>query len=314
MALRMPKKLAKKSLNRDSSGGENDPLSSPPSTPSMARKFAIKRNPSDAAKKSSSSEHNAGGSSLLADFNSSRDMNNNATRGGGEGGGGGVKPTNRSGMNQQQQPFETSEGAMRLNRILDSSSGMSNSAPVGSSSPMRSHMDKRSSLSTSDTMKSGGIRKGASQIISSSSPGASTATPNTNAINNMNANSAAKSKKLADYIPPSTIQLTDPTDEMAVGEMTCRISSKMRVDVRSIGGKMLSGEGKVEARTGNVLLREGWEELLENKQDGATAAKDNDDEKIDRKMKNPLPTTMRPMNRLTNECLFQCASPNSISP
>mmetsp|Transcript_18646 Transcript_18646/g.32795 ORF Transcript_18646/g.32795 Transcript_18646/m.32795 type:complete len:275 (-) Transcript_18646:73-897(-) len=76
---------------------------------------------------------------------------------------------------------------------------------------------------------------------------------------------------------------------------------------------MLSGEDKVEARTGNLLLREGWEELLENKQDGATAAKDNDDEKIDRKMKNPLPTTMRPMNRLTNECLFQCASPNSIS-
>ena len=57
----------------------------------------------------------------------------------------------------------------------------------------------------------------------------------------------------------------------------------MRVDVRSIGGKMLSGEDKVEARTGNLLLREGWEELLENKQDGATAAKDNDDEKIDQK-------------------------------
>ena len=51
--------------------------------------------------------------------------------------------------------------------------------------------------------------------------------------------------------------VTDPTDDMAVGEMTRCISSKMRVGVRSIVGKMLSGESKVEARTGNVLLRDG---------------------------------------------------------
>ena len=61
--------------------------------------------------------------------------------------------------------------------------------------------------------------------------------------------------------PGADNSVPDPTDEMAMGEMTCRILSKMRVDVRSIGGNMLSGESKMEAWTGNVLLREGWEEL-----------------------------------------------------
>ena len=59
------------------------------------------------------------------------------------------------------------------------------------------------------------------------------------------------------------MQLADLTDENAVGGMTCRISSKQRVDSRSMAGRFVAADGKVEARTGNVLLREGWEEHIE---------------------------------------------------
>ncbi|KAL7541780.1 hypothetical protein ACHAXR_011217 [Thalassiosira sp. AJA248-18] len=311
MAPRMPKKLAKKSLTRDSSGGgdNNDNIPSLTKSPSMAsRKFSMIKpmSSSDGNKKSQLSPdiHKAGNSP----------SGHNAARGGGGG-----KTMSRS--TGSQQPFETSEGAMRLNRILDNSSAgmMSKSAPVGGShglhSPPLPSQEKRNS--SSDTMKGG--RKGMSPSQSSSSAGAGLMATSTPGGSNT-AMSAAASKKLLDYIPPSTIQLADPTDERAVGEMTCRISSKMRVDVRSIGGKMLSGEGKVEARTGNVLLREGWEDLLENKNgiSGNAVDGENGDDKNGMKYKNATTTPRTiptwPMNRLTNECLYSmCVSQFDLS-
>ena len=107
-----------------------------------------------------------------------------------------------------------------------------------------------------------------------------------------------------DYIPPSTVQLTDPADEVAVGEMTRRITGKLRVDVRSIGGRFLSADGKAEARTGNVILKEGWEEFLEEGVAAGTAATTT----------NAAATSLKPMNRLTNECLFSmCVSQFDLS-
>lgn len=103
-------------------------------------------------------------------------------------------------------------------------------------------------------------------------------------------------KQELDYIPPSTVQLADPTDEAAVGEMTCRISSKQRVDSRSIGGRFVAADGKVEARSGNVILKEGWEEHIEVEEKGTGGT-------------SSTIANMRPINRLTNECLFSmCVS------
>lgn len=103
-------------------------------------------------------------------------------------------------------------------------------------------------------------------------------------------------KQELDYIPPSTVQLADPTDEAAVGEMTCRISSKQRVDSRSIGGRFVAADGKVEPRSGNVILKEGWEEHIEVEEKGTGGT-------------SSTIATMRPINRLTNECLFSmCVS------
>lgn len=321
MALRMPKKLAKKSLTRDNSSGdaEGNPPSAPKSntpSPSMTRKFSIKKPTSlsseSARKQSSATEnHNASGG---LDYNSSSGS-------GVRGGAGGV---NRSiGSQQKQQPFEVSEGAMRLNRILDSSSGgagvgmLSQSAPVGGS-PNTTELGstvKRQSATASGLAAVAGIRKGMSPSQTMSSPGGTAVgapamgAPNTN-------NASASGRKIADYIPPSTIQLNDPTDEHAVGEMTCRISSKMRADQKSIGGRMVSSVGKVEARTGNFLLRDGWEELLENK-DGLSMEEGKDGEKKTFNNAIVSPATViptRPMNRLTNECLFSmCVSQFDLS-
>eukprot|EP00804_Cyclotella_cryptica_P020009 CCRYP_007898-RB/>CCRYP_007898-RB protein AED:0.33 eAED:0.33 QI:0/0/0/1/1/1/2/0/542 len=113
------------------------------------------------------------------------------------------------------QPFESSEGAMRLNRILDQSSQSKTDAATPSYS-LR-HTSKSTPLTDTEHNNS-------SSSIN-------------NNINNTNSTPTTNSStpRELDYIPPSTVQLSDPTDENAVGEMTCRISSKQRVDSRSIG-------------------------------------------------------------------------------
>lgn len=128
--------------------------------------------------------------------------------------------------------------------------------------------------------------------------------PNSNAaMPEPSHDSSTPAKQELDYIPPSTVQLADPTDEAAVGEMTCRISSKQRVDSRSIGGRFVAADGKVEARTGNVILKEGWEEHIE----GSVEEQDSKDN-------NTSIAAMRPINRLTNECLFSmCVSQFDLS-
>ena len=128
----------------------------------------------------------------------------------------------------------------------------------------------------------------------------------------------SSSRRIVDYVPPSTVQLPDPTDEYAVGEMTCRISSKMRVDARSIGGRMLGGDGKVEARTGYVLMREGWEEMSSSIDGGGaagtgtgTGGKVAATTMIARK---GTTTAIARVDRLTNECLFSmCVSQFDLS-
>ena len=162
--------------------------------------------------------------------------------------------------NEPSQPFESSEGAMRLDRILDQT--QSKKEPAYSS------------------------------LLNVVSPKP--------AVPTEPSNDSMPAKQELDYIPPSTVQLADPTDEAAVGEMTCRISSKQRVDSRSIGGRFVAADGKVEARTGNVILKEGWEEHIEGVQD----QKDN----------TTSIASMRPINRLTNECLFSmCVSQFDLS-
>eukprot|EP00581_Thalassiosira_minuscula_P018583 CAMPEP_0183733428 /NCGR_PEP_ID=MMETSP0737-20130205/41141_1 /TAXON_ID=385413 /ORGANISM="Thalassiosira miniscula, Strain CCMP1093" /LENGTH=527 /DNA_ID=CAMNT_0025966679 /DNA_START=74 /DNA_END=1654 /DNA_ORIENTATION=- len=313
--IRMPKKLGKKSM-RDLGGLDNDEISHrSSSSPSVgSRKF-----PSISKKSSASSSDHGGKKSSLGN-------DRNGASGSSDGGPGrslstgtdtmssssnGRRPTltrSSNPMAKKPQPFETSEGAMRLNRILDSSSHLQSD---GASKPV---LEKRGSFTSAD------VRKGVGSSHhhpASSSPGTSSKAlaANSGAASGAAAVAAARTKKQTDYIPPSTIQLADPTDEGAVGEMTCRISSKMRVDARSIGGRMLSNDGKVEARTGNVLLREGWEEMMENKNNGDTAATAKDNEENDnvaeRKPSTPL---LRPMNRLTNECLFSmCVSQFDLS-
>jgi len=310
MAPRIPKKLGGRKSNsreakRDSFGdGDGAAISSSPST--SRTKFSIK-------KQSSSSDLST--------------ENNHALAGESPGGGNPAKTFRRTSFLPAPlppQPFETSEGAMRLNRILDSSSSGA-SLPVGGRTSGSSPMTMNSQRVSSDSMsKPKGGRKSMSLMEAPpTSPGvAHTAGGPANAVGVNGTHSSAiisaRKNKNADYIPPSTIQLADPTDEISVGEMTCRISSKMRIDVRSIGGRMLSGEGKVEARTGKVLLKEGWEELLENK-DAATggAAAGGaavEDENGGDKRKNALVPPSRPMNRLTNECLFSmCVSQFDLS-
>ena len=79
--------------------------------------------------------------------------------------------------------------------------------------------------------------------------------------------------------------------------MTCYISSKLRIDTRSIGGSYCTSDGKVEARTGYVILRDGWAE--------------------NNKMLLPSslpPSSQNTINRLTNECLFSmCVSQFDLS-
>ncbi len=246
---------------------------------------------------------------------------------------------------QQKQPFETSEGALRFNRLLDSSSrssGAGGSGSTGGNGSGNAHHHHITSSSTTSPLLGGAsiLRKAmtnvagvgigivghhpssSSDIILGTSNHINGSDNNNNNNNNNNKNNIVNSNSTnlyLDYIPPSTIHLPDPTDAHTVGEMACRIASKLRVDAKSIGGKLLSAEGKVEARTGNAILRENWEELVEGSI--SSSSRDGDGRGIKPTISLAMTTTtiaksspIRPMNRLTNECLFSmCVSQFDLS-
>ena len=224
----------------------------------------------------------------------------------------GLSPRSMSRKNSgggSAQPFETSDGAMRLNRILDSTpgtksgvgigagggAGMMSPPPPASISPYAPDGSKRlsSSVSSPRTGQPGARPASSSALPSTSAPDASTS-------------NRKRAAQALDYIPPSTVQLADPTDENAVGGMACRITPKLRVDPRSIGGRLCGGDGKVEARTGNVVLRENWNSGGDG--EGEDANKDGEDGAESR------PRATGQVNRLTNECLFaMCISQFDLS-
>ena len=311
MNTRMTKKLAsaKKSLSRDNNpNGDN--AEAPPtsssmskSSPSATMRFMKKSSNKDKSGISGSGSEESKHHRLERNTSGSSGAGGAGDRQDGGGGRGGKLTSNyRGGTPSVSQPFEVSEGAQRLNRILDESNIQSSaikSKHSATTSPMPTN-EKRmpqtpgapsSSLLLTEGGGEGGVVVGAN--------------------NPLGAQTTITSNK-TDYIPPSTIQLPDPTDERAVGEMTCRISSKMRVDVRSIGGRLLTSEGKVEARTGNVLLRDGWEEIMllgDNNTNNNNAQQQQQQGEDTLKI---IPT--RPMNRLTNECLFSmCVSQFDLS-
>jgi len=321
MAPKLPKKLAsaKKSLSRDTSSGnnnddgDNNPSQPPPSLASPMSKLQSKKfkKPSmpnistdGIMKRTSLLERNVSSGSG-ADYNnkpttSRRDSAQQQQSSSLAGTGG--RLTNK-GTYSKQQPFEVSEGAMRLNRILDSNTTTSG---VGISAPSSSKQGTMISTSRIKSIDGNIVRKqvatpGSSSLLNPTST--SSLIQSTSTLTNT---STLKS----DYIPPSTISLPDPTDENAVGEMTCRISSKMRIDLRSIGGRIVNTDGKVEGRTGNILLKDNWEEMV------TTLSTDNNNgsgkgESGEEELK-IIPT--RPMNRLTNECLFSmCVSQFDLS-
>ena len=286
MAPRIPVKLGKSKNARSSSGGDDgNPVSKSPSL--AVRKF---RKPGTKEERRASSEQVKGLESTNAPSGNAMSKT----------------------MGASAQPFEVSDGARRLNRILDSTDGglLSKTAPVGGGprSPMPGVAERRNSTEIIKSATSG-IRKNLSSAPSPSSPGEpGLAGAQGGGTPSM---SATASKKIIDYIPPSTIQLNDPTDEHAVGEMTCRISSKMRVDVKSIGGKLLGGDGKVEARTGNALLRDGWEDLLKDKDANGKENGENTKGGI-KSVPQTIPTRL--VNRLVNESLFSmCVSQFDLS-
>ena len=265
------RKLAKKSLTRDSSGGGDD-VGTP--TSSALRKFTGKKNAPPP----------------LQD-------------------GGVVGPPggpSSSGGGQSNQPFETSDGAMRLNRILD----QKNATSAGVTSVLRNRNPNTSAIG-GPTSPGTGIERTASTDMGGMASLSQPASPGGGLLNN-NASTNNATPKNPDYVPPSTIQLADPTDEHAVGEMTCRISSKQRVDSRSIGGVIVAGDGKVEARTGNILLKEGWEEITGDNNNAAAGAAEGGKKQALKAALTIIPS--RPMNRLTNECLFcMCVSQFDLS-
>ena len=212
---------------------------------------------------------------------------------------------NNAGANTSNEPFESSEGAMRLNRILSDQQQQQQHSTKKEGYTLRHHipMTKSPKLPTTSSMKMGSMESSSStevNPITTSTSGNTTAHPD--------------QKQRTDYIPPSTVQLTDPADEVAVGEMTRRITGKLRVDVRSIGGRFLSADGKAEARTGNVILKEGWEEFLE---EGVVAGAGGSGTNTGTGATATTTTTtasLKPMNRLTNECLFSmCVSQFDLS-
>lgn len=275
------KKLAKKSLTRDSSsGGGDDNVGTPTLT---LRKFTGKKSAPPSPGPSRSGVGIGGG-----------------VVGGSAGG------PSSSGRGQSNQPFETSDGAMRLNRILDQKNASSGGV---TSSVLRNRNTNASVMIGGPTSPGTGIiERSASTDIGGMTSLSQPVSPGGGLLN-ASANNATP--KNPDYVPPSTIQLADPTDEHAVGEMTCRISSKQRVDSRSIGGMIVAGDGKVEARTGNILLKEGWEEITG---DNNAAAAGGGEAGKKQSLKTALTIPSRPMNRLTNECLFcMCVSQFDLS-
>ena len=203
---------------------------------------------------------------------------------------GGVAP-----QQQQQQPFETSDGAMRLNRLLlDKAASTNNNNTLSSSSPLKSGRSRSKSPGPAPAMSS---QHHHPQLLRTTTTNSTPGVSLSNTTNNTNTNSANKKNVIVDYVPPSTIQLPDPTDAHAVGLMTCYISSKLRIDIRSIGGSYVASDGKVEARTGYVILRDGWAD---------------DNNKI--MSSPPLPAQNTTINRVTNECLFSmCVSQFDLS-
>ena len=201
---------------------------------------------------------------------------------------------------QQQQPFETSDGAMRLNRLLlDKAASTNNNNTLSSSSPLKSGRSRSKSPGVPPALSS---QRHHPQLLRAATTNSTPAVSLSNThTNNSSSSSANKKNVVVDYVPPSTIQLPDPTDAHAVGLMTCYISSKLRIDIRSIGGSYVASDGKVEARTGYVILRDGW-------------ADDNS------KMMSSSPPLLPPstqntsINRVTNECLFSmCVSQFDLS-
>ena len=316
MAPKLPKKLAsaKKSLSRDTSSGNNtndgEPTSSqPPSSASPMSKLQSKKfkKPSmpnistdGIMKRTSLLERNVSSGSGT-DYNTPptirRDSAQQQKQSSLAGTGG--RLTNK-GTYSKQQPFEVSEGAMRLNRILDSNTATSGGVGAVPNSSKQSTMISTSRIKSIDgniVRKSNSATPNSSSLLNPSS---------TNLIQSTSTLTTNTSTLKSDYIPPSTISLPDPTDENAVGEMTCRISSKMRIDLRSIGGRIVNTDGKVEGRTGNILLKDNWEELVVGT-DSNNGGKGSGEEEL-----KVIPT--RPMNRLTNECLFSmCVSQFDLS-
>ncbi|KAL3822443.1 hypothetical protein ACHAXA_006871, partial [Cyclostephanos tholiformis] len=240
--------------------------------------------------------------------------------------------------------FNTTERAVRLNRILDTTSGGGNydravalpvaTAPTlaGGSTPAGGQGRR----STNERVGSGlsalasGTKDHPPPPIIATVTMAGSGSSNKNDDDALPLSSFPSSRRVVDYVPPSTVQLPDPTDECAVGEMTCRISSKLRVDARSIGGRMLGGDGKVEARTGYVLMREGWEEISSSLDggdrtegggsDGAVAGRGGTMKALLASSTMAMiarkgPTTaIARVDRLTNECLFSmCVSQFDLS-
>lgn len=266
------KKFAKKSLARENNGGGDD-VGSP-----SFRKFSKKSAPSSPS----------------------------ISRGGAASGGmvGSASGPSSSVRGQSNQPFETSDGAMRLNRILDQKNATNSG---GVTSALRNRNPTASTIG-GPTSPGNGIERTASSDMGGMNALSQPVSPGGGLLNASGSNATPKNP---DYVPPSTIQLADPTDEHAVGEMTCRISSKQRVDSRSIGGRIVAGDGKVEARTGNILLKEGWEEITG---DNTASSTGGDEDGKKQQIKAALTIPSRPMNRLTNECLFcMCVSQFDLS-
>ena len=287
-----------------------------------------KMHPISSATHSSHSNHNQeGGSNFSSEFGSPGGGGGGIS-GGSKVGGGGMSGAGGSNSNN---PFENSEGTMRLNRILDQrsfkndslsggaarhggrsgvvSSGRVNGVGVGMSSMgdrNHSRLEELEGPISANAMEGSSGGGGVANTLNSSP--LSLSQRRSLVVNSFNSNNV-------DYIPPSKVQLADPTDEHAVGEMTCRISSKQRVDSRSIGGTIVAGDGKVEARTGNVLLREGWEEqLVEETAASNPAAVAGEGETGGGAEDKKRFRTSRPINRLTNECLLSmCVSQFDLS-
>jgi len=314
MAPKLPKKLAsaKKSLSRDTSSGNatNDgdisssqppPSSASPMSKLQSKKFKKPSMPNistDGIKKRTSLLERNVSSGSGTDYNNTptTSRRDSAQQQQSSLAGTGGRLTNK-GTYSKQQPFEVSEGAMRLNRILDS-----NTTTVAA--PSSSKQGTMISTSRIKSIDGNIVRK---QVTTPNSSSLLNPTSSTSLIQSTSINNTTTLK--SDYIPPSTISLPDPTDENAVGEMTCRISSKMRIDLRSIGGRIVNTDGKVEGRTGNILLKDNWEELVVgtdiNNGGKGSGGEDTEEMKL-------IPT--RPMNRLTNECLFSmCVSQFDLS-